>query len=432
MTQLRRLGPFLASLPAHGGLVNIHIGPVKAVVICDPDATGQLLRDDRTFDKGGPLYDQGRELIGNGLGLCPHDKHRRLRRLAQPTFHRKRLPGYAEVKMATVESIIGNWRHQQIIDISAEMRTMVSKGLFAAIFPSSIAPETQSQILADLDTVLSGVFRRMVLPRALNRLRVIDNRHETLANTRLHETIDTIINHRRTEGIDDGDLLSALLNARDLQSAEQQLSDSQIADTIMAFFIGGVDTTAATLSWALHMLAQHPDIERQVQAEVDTVLSGRRATFEDLSRLEVTARVIKETLRLWPPVWLLTRVATADAQLGGYVIPAGTNVIYSPYVLHHRSDLYENPDRFDPNRWTLESAASHNGFIPFGAGGRKCIGDSLAMTDAVLTLATITARWRLTQSPHHRVRPKLGTFTLPQGLHMRLIDRSSDPGPSTE
>nr|WP_275106795.1 cytochrome P450 [Nocardia brasiliensis] len=423
VTLLWRLGPFLASLPAQGDLVRIRIGPVKAVVVCDPSLTGQLLRDDRTFDKGGPLYDQGRKLIGDGLGLCPHNQHRRLRRLAQPTFHRKRIPDYTQVKMTTVASVIDCWRDGQVLDIAAETRTIVSKGLFAAIFPTSVAPEQQTQVLADLDIVLAAVFWRMLLPPPLDRLRILGNRRDDLANSRLHETIYAAISDRRAKATDEGDLLTALLSARAPESDEQQLTDSQIVDTIMAFFIGGVDTTAATLAWALHMLAQHPEIEKDLHAEVDAVLAGRYATFADLPRLPLTTRIINETLRLWPPVWLLTRIATTDTQLGKYVIPAGTNIVYSPYIIHHRADLYPDPDRFDPDRWLPDRRIPHEGFIPFGGGGRKCIGDSLGAADAVLTLATITSRWRLQQHPRHRVRPKLATFIAPRGLHMRVIAR---------
>ncbi|WP_238815895.1 cytochrome P450 [Nocardia brasiliensis] len=425
LTELRRLGPFLASLPAHGSLVRLRFGVSSVVVVCDPALTEQLLRDDRTFDKGGPLYEQGRALLGGGLALCPYEQHRRLRRLVQPAFHRQRIPGYMAAKTDIVASVIGGWHDGQTIDVAAEMRTIIAKGFLAAVFPAGMHSATKDRILADLDTVLGGLLRRMILPPWLDRLALPWHRRDARATARLHEVIYAAIDARRGSTTDHADLLTALLNARDPASNKPQLSDRQIVETILGLLLGGMDTTAAALSWTWFTLAEHPDIRRRVHAEIDGVLQGRHATYADLPRLELTARVVTEVLRIWPPSWLVTRVATMDTQLGEYSIPAGTNLVYSPYIIHHRADQYADPDLFDPDRWLPGHAIPRYAFLPFGAGGRKCIGETLATPDTILTLATIATRWRLERISDCRVRPKVGAFSGPRRLKMRVVARTS-------
>lgn len=263
------------------------------------------------------------------------------------------------------------------------------------------------------------------LPPWLDRLALPWHRRDARATARLHEVIYAAIDARRGSTTDHADLLTALLNARDPASNKPQLSDRQIVETILGLLLGGMDTTAAALSWTWFTLAEHPDIRRRVHAEIDGVLQGRHATYADLPRLELTARVVTEVLRIWPPSWLVTRVATMDTQLGEYSIPAGTNLVYSPYIIHHRADQYADPDLFDPDRWLPGHAIPRYAFLPFGAGGRKCIGETLATPDTILTLATIATRWRLERISDCRVRPKVGAFSGPRRLKMRVVARTS-------
>jgi cytochrome P450 len=175
-----------------------------------------------------------------------------------------------------------------------------------------------------------------------------------------------------------------MLSARNPDGNDQRLSETEILDQVVNFFLGGTETTAYTVARALHLLAQHPDISARLHTELNTVLAGRPATHADLPQLEFTGQVISETLRLWPPGWMFTRIVTADSDLGDHHLPAGTTIIVSPYVLHHHPDLYEHPDRFDPGRWLPEAAQAipRHAYIPFGAGACKCIGDTFALVDA--------------------------------------------------
>jgi cytochrome P450 len=416
---------FLNSLPAQGDVVQVRLGPFRVAIVCDPELTVRMLRDNRTFDRGGPLIDRAREVVGDGLGSCPRDAHHRQRRLAQPAFHRDRLAGYAESTSAIISEVTGSWRDRQVLDVLAEMMTIASKSLTTTMFSNALPAAGQSRLLRDVSTVFDGFYQRMLMPAFVRRLPLPGNRAYGKAHARLRHTIDQFIAERRANGTDQGDLLSALLAARDTETDGQGLTGTELADTILTFFLAGTETTATTVSWALHLLAGHPDVEQQLHAEVDSVLAGRTATHADLPKLESCRRIINETLRLYPPGWFFTRTVSAGTELGGYVLPSATTVAYSPYLIHHRQDLYDRPESFEPERWDPERhlQPSRDSFIPFGAGAHKCIGDAFGMNQAVLVLASIAARWRMESVDGEKVRPTLGMSLHPNRLRMRAISR---------
>ncbi|MFE2324368.1 cytochrome P450 [Streptomyces sp. NPDC059385] len=419
---------FLTRLPRHGDVVQVRLGPLPVVVVCDPVLTGQVLREDRTFDKGGPVFDRGREVVGNGLVSCPHADHRRQRRLLQPAFHPARLPGYARATTARAADTTGSWKDEQILDVVPVMQELIAGITTDTLFSTSAPPDVLARALADLNTVVHSLSVQMATPPPLNRLPTPGNRRYHRARARLPRTLHHIVTERRATGIDHGDLLSMLLTAHDPESgpAAQTLADAEITDQIITFFLAAVETTASALASALYLLGQHPEIEARLHAEVDSVLDGRPATHADLPRLELTGRILTETLRLWPPVSFLTRRCTADTRLGPYLIPAGKTVVYSPYLLHHQADLYPDPDRFDPDRWAPDNPAPplRQAFLPFAGGARKCIGDRFATHTATLILATIATRWRLRPVPGVRVRPTThGPALGPGGLRMRILAR---------
>lgn len=419
---------FLRSLPEHGDLVRVRLGPFSAIMVCDPGLTHQVLLDDRTFDKGGPYFDRGREVVGNGLATCPHHEHRRQRRMLQPAFRPSRLLGYAEVMTAQIVEMTGSWRTDQVLDVRTEMKTLAARMFTLTMFSDTLPAPVLRQAIDDLTIVVDGVSQRMLMMPPLDRLPTPSNRRYHKARARLRQTLDGIIADRRHSGQDRGDLLSALLSARDPDTADvgQGLSDAEISDQVLTFFSAG-GTTATVLAWALHLLAEHPDLEERLHAEVDAVLDGGAAAHEHLPKLKLTSRFITETLRVWPPAWVLTRSVVVDTHLGGHPIPAGTTVVYSPYLIHYRPDLYTDPERFDPDRWdsTHRPPPPRDAFIPFGGGARKCIGDQFSMIEATLALATIAARWQLRSLPDQPVRPDTSPITLqPRGLRMRAVARS--------
>ncbi|HXL88889.1 MAG TPA: cytochrome P450 [Streptosporangiaceae bacterium] len=420
---------FLSSLPEHGDLVRIRLGLVHAIVVCDPELTRQMLLDGRTFEKGGPLVDKASEVFGNGLGTCPHGEHRRQRRLTQPAFHQARLPGYAQTMADQCQAVTGAWRDGQIIDALPEMTALTIRVIAATMFGTALPPAAHSQILDDFAAVMDGIYAHMILPLPFARLPTPGNRRYQRARARLRHSIGQITDAYRADGADHGDLLSMLVATRDTSmdagATGQSFSDAEITDQILTFLFGGTETSAALLTSALYLLARHPGIQRQLQDEVDTVLAGATPAYADVPRLELTGRVLTETLRIYPPAWIITRTTTTDTRLGAHVIPAGTVMAYSPYLIHHRPDVHAGPDDFDPGRWT--SPPARDAFIPFGAGARKCIGDAFAMTEATLVLASIARHWQVDFLPGKNARPKPRTTLSPRRLRLRVTARGTQP-----
>ncbi|MBR7839691.1 cytochrome P450, partial [Actinospica durhamensis] len=380
----RRPLPFLQSLPAHGRLVRIRMGPRPVIVVCDPELTDRLLREDQVYDKGGPLFDKARESMGNGLVTCPHADHRRQRRLCQPAFHPARLAGYAQVMAEQIARLADGWRPGEPVDVMAALYGLTGRIAVQTMFGADLAQDVQTQALADLRTIVEGTYLRMLAPGWVNRLPTPGNRRYDLARTRLRASIGQIAADRRAQGADpssaqDGaepdDLLSALLAARDEASdpsdapaasedrlgdrpadrpadrLADRLADAEVVDQVLTFFMAGTETTASALAWALHLVAAHPEVEARLHKELDDVLGGRAPVPADVPALPYAARVFTETLRLYPPGWFFTRSTAVDCELAGVPLPAGTTVAYSPYLIHRLPTLYPHPDRFDPDRW---------------------------------------------------------------------------------
>ncbi|MET8797663.1 cytochrome P450 [Nocardia sp. NPDC004568] len=415
---------FLSSLADAGeDLVKIRIGPGTAVVVCDPDLADRVLRDDHTFDKGGPLFDTAREVVGDNVITCPHSMHRRQRRLIQPTFGHSRLGNYGRAMTAEADAMTAAWRDGQVVDMSAETSRLATQTLMATMFSGALAPHVRDRALDDVTVVVDGLYRRMLMPPLLNRVPTPGNRRYGRAHASLRELMATIVAQRRIDGTDRGDLVSAMLAARipDGTTTTAGMTDSQICDQLTAFFIAGSETTASALTWALHLLVTHPDIEERLHQETERVLHGAPARCRDLPDLPLTGHIIAEALRLYPPGWLFTRTVTADTRLGGHDLPAGTSLIYSPYLLHRRNDLYEHPDRFDPDRWDLpQPPRRHRAFMAFGAGPRRCAGEAFAVTELSLALATIAGRWRIRHRVGKEVRPAVAMALRLRELRIRV------------
>ncbi|MGK5636751.1 cytochrome P450 [Streptomyces sp. URMC 126] len=424
---------FLEALPGRGDLVGVRLGPVRAVVVCDPELTRRVLRDDRTFDKGGPLYERIREVTGNGLASCPHRDHRDQRRLVQPAFHSTRMAAYAEVMVRQVRVTTGAWRDGGTVDAADEMLALSARITVAAMFGAEADDARLAPLLDDFTTVVAGIPRRALVPPAADRLPTPGNRRYDRARSRLRGAIGRLIADRlgaATAGGaagGDGDLLSLLLAAGRDGADGRALSESEVADQLVTFFAAGTETSGSALAWALHLLGGHPEVARRLRAEVDAVLgTAPAATLAHLPDLRLTAAVVNEALRLYPPAWILTRTTTDDTSLGGHTFPAGTTVVYSAYLLHRRPDLFPDPDRFDPDRWIAAPGAPappRTAFLPFGSGPRKCIGDVFALTEAALALATVVADWDLRPAGGRRVRPAPRLVLSPHRLPMTTAAR---------
>jgi pentalenene oxygenase len=426
----RRPLEFLNSLPTQGDLVEIRLGPQRAWMVCHPELVHRMLRDTRTFDKGGPQYERLRALMGNGVVTCPHGEHRRQRRMLQPTFRPAGVAAQTDLMAEEAESLCRDWREGQQVDVSAATLGLTTRLISRLLLSDSLGPAAADEVRHCLAAIVRGLFVRTVVPvDALFRLPTPANRRYRRAVRRVRELIDAAVAERR-QGPPRDDLLGLLLAAAQAEDDTAPVTDREVQDQLVSLLLTGSESPSMCLASAFSLLARHPEAERRLHAEVDSVLGGRLPGVDDLPRLVYTRSVLTETLRHSPPGWLFTRVTTREAELAGRRLPPGTTVLYSPYLLHHDPASFPEPDRFLPERWAADEAAPgpHGALIPFAAGSRKCIGDLFSMAEMTVALATIAGRWRLRHPAGRIAPPRPGATLGPRSLTMICAPRGDAPG----
>lgn len=427
----RRPLRFLDRLAGCGDLVQIRIGTRRVFVLCDPGLAHQVLADLRTFDRTGVFYDRVRDAMGNGLATAVYADHRRQRLIMQPAFRHEHLRGYAEVMREQIVAAMDGWQDGMRIDIVGEMFKLTMSVALRALFSSQIDTRETAELRAAFDVFLRGTALRIALP-GFRRLPVPGSRRYAAALESWSRQVRALVqNCRRAEtgscatagGVD---LMSRLLAAHDDEGFG--MTDEELADQVAVLLLAGGETTSSALVWSMYLLCEHPQIMEALHTEVDAVLGRRTAVWEDLPRLDLTARVVREALRLYPPAWIITRTATRTTQLAGRRIPAGALLLFCPYVVQRRPDVYPQPDRFDPDRWLAPHDRSGAGvprgaYLPFGAGAAKCIGEDFGMVEATLALASITARWQVEREPDAAISPSARLVFAPRSLPVRLVRR---------
>jgi epi-isozizaene 5-monooxygenase len=275
------------------------------------------------------------------------------------------------------------------------------------------------RICASLATLFSGMYQRMVVPLGpLYRLPLKSNREFNRALADLHLLVDEIVADRRASGQKPDDLLTALLEAKDDNG--EPIGEQEIHDQVIAIITPGSETVGSTLMSLLFVLTEHPDLGDKIRDEVKTVVGDRPVAFEDVRKLTYTANVITETMRLHPAVWILTRRTLNETELGGYRIPAGADVIYSPYAIQHDRRSYERPEEFDPGRWLPERARDvpKYAMVPFSVGNRKCPSDHFSMAELTLLTSAIATAYRFEHAPGSDSRPRIGITLRPRRLRL--------------
>lgn len=384
------------------------------------------------IEKPAPLKWIFRSSFGNGLFFSEGSFWRRQRKLAQPAFHHKRIQSYAEGMVQRAQQILANWQDGQVRDIRKDMSATTLKIVVDALFQSAVEDETE-QIYAALDE-LGNILAQQSFANPL--LAIVPDwaplplmSRKRRASATLDAIVYRFIHERRVSSMDQGDLLSMLMLAED--EDRQRMNDQQLHDEAMTLFIAGHETTALTLTWAFVLLAQHPEAEAKLYAEVDTALNGRLPTLADLPNLAYTEMVVKEVLRLYPPAWLLLRQAVVELPLGPYRIPKGHQIWISPYTMHRHPRFYDEPETFQPERFRPDETGQDLGarlpklaYMPFGGGPRICIGNMFALMEARLLLATIAQRYRLEVQPGSNIKMRVGTtLGFEEGASMRVVQR---------
>ncbi|MGW4064090.1 cytochrome P450 [Amycolatopsis sp. NPDC004747] len=417
---------FFTSLPAHGEVVKIRLGPLPVHVVTTPELAWQVLATDADkFDKG-LVFDKMRPLFGDGLATSNGEFNRRQRRLVMPAFGRTRIAGYAEHTITKLAAeLVDAWQPGEVVEFDKRMQDLVLTVAGQTLFSTALGEQALAEIRHSIPVMLKYVLIRAFSPKFVEKLPIPANRRFDAAAARLREVIGETVVAAREDGADHGDLLSMLLLARDEDTGEG-MSDRQVHDEVITILTTGAETTAVALAWFFHELGQHPDVERRFHAEVDDVLGGRPARFEDLPELGYTNQIVNEIVRRTPPLILMRR-AREDVELGGIAIPAGSEVAVSQHTLHRDPRWFPDPDRFDPDRWAPGRAAElpKGAYIPFGAGARLCPGHVFAPTEIGIVAATIGARWRLVPVPGKKVYAQIKATMQPNRLPMTVVPRTT-------
>ena len=412
----------------YGDVARFKAGPQSVYLLSHPDYVRDLLVTNHARFKKGRALQRAKRLLGEGLLTSEGDFHRRQRRLAQPAFHRQKVAEYGRVMVEYAERASARWRDGEELDVSEEMMRLTLAVVGKTLFDAEV--ESDADEVGAALTEVMNLFGYLMLPfsELLEKLPLPPRRRFLRARARLDAVIYRIIEARRRDGRDRGDLLSTLLHAVDEEGDRTGMTDEQLRDEVMTIFLAGHETTANALTWCWYLLAQNPEAEARLHAELDRVLAGGRApTPEDAPALRYTEMVVSEAMRLYPPAWALGRLALEDHEVGGYLIPRGSLVLVSQYVMHRDPRFWPEPERFDPGRWTPEAKAARPQFsyFPFGGGPRRCVGEGFAWMEAVLILATLARRWRLRLAPGADVRtePRITLRPGKGGMMMRLEER---------
>lgn len=412
---------FFGGLRRHGPLAHVAMGGEHVYLVSDPsDILDVLVTHQRSFKKGRGL-ERSKRLLGEGLLTSEGEAHLRQRRLIQPAFHKERIASYAGAMTDHAMRVGRSWRPGQVVDVADEMMRLTLGVVGQTLFAADV--ESQAKDVGDAMNDVMASFWTLMLPFAnlIQHLPLPTIRRSRLARERLDSIVFGMIAQRRRAPGDRGDLLSVLLLAQDEEDGGRGMTDEQVRDEAMTLFLAGHETTANALAWTWHLLGQSPEVEAALHQEVDRVLGGRRPTVADLGSLSYTERIVTESMRLYPPAWIIGRRALEDYPVGEYTLPAGSILITSPYLVHRDDRFFPSPERFDPDRWTpaFKTSLAPFAYFPFGGGTRRCIGESFAWMELILVVAALAQQWRLIPQPGHVVEPQaVVTLRLKHGLKM--------------
>lgn len=417
---------FLRSLQRQADIVRVDLGPVSTLCLTCPDLIFEMLTDRSDRFGKGIFYDKVRPLAGNGIVLAQGDEHRRQYAMVKPAFHKRLLDGYTEVMREAVLDRIAFWQDGRRLDVDKEMHAITMRVLARTMFGAGMPPEVASQLTEMLPDVLQSIMVRTIDPAdVVRRLPLPMNRRFDRAHHDLRTAISRAMLDRR-DGGDGTDMLSVLLASRDPDTGEPMTTE-EIHDQIVAVTMAGSETAATGLTWMFHELSAHPEVADRIAAEIDEVLGDRPCTLADTVALPYCRRVLHEVMRLRQPIMVISRRAMTGTVIGGVRVPAGTELFYSPYAVHRDPMHFDDPLRFDPQRWlrTPAVALPRGAYTPFGAGPRHCVGEQFAWAMMTVVAVEVLRRWRLRLVPGTRIREMPWATINPSSMPM--IPSASHP-----
>jgi cytochrome P450 len=384
----------------HGDVARVRLGPPgvgrELTFLFHPDGAHHVLAGHAgNYRKDNIFYAEIRGAFGDGLLTSQDDDWQRQKRFLQPLFTHRRVVGYAATMGAQVEEMIRRWRAgpSAVRDLHDAMTGLTLQIVCRVLFGNDIG-QALPIVQRWFGPLGESVRRRSMAPVRLPAgWPTPTNRQLTRARRELFGVCGEIIAERRSRNAGEQDLLGLLLAVRDSGTA---MSDAEVRDQVLVFLLAGHETTSTALTYTLDLLSRHPDVQEKVRAEADAV--GGAPTAEQAAGLTYTTMVLKEAMRLFPSAPLTGRRSVADDEIGGYAIPAGSDVVVTPWVTHRHPAFWDEPQRFDPERFRpeREKARHRYAWYPFGGGPRACIGQHFSMLESTITLAGLVRNFRFT------------------------------------
>ncbi len=409
----------------YGSVAHYRLAASDIVVLQEPEFVQEILVNQAHHFVKERTQRRMKILLGEGLITSDGETHKRQRRIAAPAFHRRRIQAYGAVMVERAAAMRDTWQPGVVTDIAAGMMRLTLEVVARTLFNTDVT-EDVLRINDEVNAIMRLYNFLVALPRAESYLQwpVPGLMRFRRARRALDTVVHRLIAQHRADGVDRGDLLSMLMAARDDEADHSGMTDTQLRDEVITIFLAGYETVANALTWTWYLLAQNPQAEARMHAEIDAVLAGRLPTLEDLPQLRYTEMVLAESMRLYPPAWAMGRQAICDVEIGPYKLPRGTYFFFSQYIIHRSERYFPDQLKFDPERFTPEAKANRPRFayFPFGGGSRQCIGEGFAWMEGVLILATIAQRWRFRLVPGQHIevqpkitlRPKTGILVVPE------------------
>ncbi len=396
----------------YGDVVRLPMGSRQVYLLRHPDHIAAVLQHHHRNYYRGLFVDRVKPFLGEGLATSDGDHWRQQRRLAQPVFHQQEMARFVGVIRDATVAMLKRWQtpaaQAKPIEVSKAMAQLTSEIIIRSLFGAALSDP--GQLLAkDLPIVMQYCLDRILaLTDWSARFPTPKRRRFRRSIHALDEMVYGLIEAHRQSGVDEHgkDFLSMLLSARDPETG-QGMRDPDLRDTVMTMFFAGHETSALAITWTSYVLATHPRVAWRLQAELDHVLGQRLPTYADLEKLTYTRMVIQETMRLYPPAWILSRSAGVESEIGGFCIPIHTSILISQYLTHRHPDFWDRPEEFDPDRFASGGRGGQHryAYFPFGGGPHQCIGEPFAMMEILLIVAMVAQRYKLRLPPGQRVEP---------------------------
>ncbi|MEI1277218.1 cytochrome P450 [Leptospira venezuelensis] len=409
------IGFFQVMQSKFGNSARFGLRQVVFHLITQPEDIKRVLQENNQNYHKGVFYKELGRILGKGLLNSEGEFWKKQRKLIQPSFHKQRISEFVEIMAQETEKTSENWKKISSLDISKEMMRLTFAIVGRTLFRTEVesyAARIEHSLKIALELVTKRITKIFPLPFSWP---TPDNLKLKRALKDMHSVVDELIAERKKNP--SNDLISMLLEVRDEETGET-MSESQVRDEAITLLLAGHETTANALSWGFYLLSKHPEICEKVREEANRVLGNKTPTLEDVQKLTYTRKVLDEVLRLYPPAWVIERTAMGPDNIGGYDVETGTNISICIFNIHRNPDFWENPDKFDPDRFDEERSVDRPkyAYLPFGGGPRICIGNIFALTEATLILAMLVKNYKFQTDPNHPVvmeplvtlRPKYG------------------------